>query len=100
MSAKGYCLQGKKRQGIITIFTDDNGLKTVDYRGTDVVEEIGYNRVRLNTNGWKTVTSKVVMNRYFSQKNLDVRVFQKDFTWYVIQGNNTFEYVDGKVIEL
>lgn len=100
MSAKGYDLNLDRKQGVIRVYTSAMGYKGVDYRGTLVVQELDSNRVRLHTNGWKTVTSKVTMNRYFSQRNLDVRVFQKDFVWYVKQGDEVFEYVDGKVIEL
>lgn len=102
MSAKGFTLD-KCRQGIITVLTGDNGLKTVDYRGTSVVKEVNYNTLALNTNGWLTVTSKKVMNRYFNLRNLPLRVFQKDFVWYVeFTGaeKRVMEYNDNMLLSL
>lgn len=98
MSARNYDLNVSKKQGVILVVDNEHGLKSVDYRGTQVVIEESYNSVRLNTNGWKTATSKTAINRYFQQRNLDCRVFQEKGYWYVEQKGEIFDYVDNKVL--
>ena len=58
MSAKGFTLNTTKKQGVIRVLDLGMGLKAVDYRGTQVVRELSYKAIQLNTNGWLTVTSK------------------------------------------
>lgn len=99
MSARAFTLD-EKRQGIITVFTNDKGLKSVDYRDTLVVTELDYETIKLNTNGWETATSKRVMNRYFNLKRLPLIVAQEKFTWYVYIAGEKYKYYDNMKINV
>ncbi len=101
MSARGFNIHvTTRKQGVIKIDDLGNGLRAVDYRGTKVVTELDSHTIQLNTNGWLTVTSKTAINRYFQQRNLNVRVFQKDFTWYVDYKGQVRKYEDNILIGL
>ena len=56
MSAKGFTLNTTKKQGVIRVLDLGMGLKAVDYRGTQVVRELSYKAIQLNTNGWFDTT--------------------------------------------
>lgn len=50
--------------------------------------------VRLNSGGWRTVTTKRRMNQAADEFNLPYRVFQKDFEWFVDIMGETVEFYD------
>ena len=100
MSARGFELHTTKKQGVIRVLDLGMGLKAVDYRGTQVVRELSYKAIQLNTNGWLTVTSKTAINRYFTLRNLPIRIAQENFTWYVYFNGNKMNYDDNMILEL
>ena len=48
----------------------------------------------LNSGGWQTVTTKDRINQYSP-----VRVYQRDFTWYVKINGKEFQFMDGMVVQ-
>ena len=60
-----------------------DGSKSVVYHDTEIVTVYNDGRIRLNTGGYFTVTTKRRMNQAASQFGLDYRVYQKNFQWYV-----------------
>ena len=64
-----------------------SNVRTVRYHSTDVVvasyDRNDNLRIILNTNGWFTATTKTRMNQTFSQWEIPIRIFQKDFQWYI-----------------
>jgi site-specific DNA-adenine methylase len=47
----------------------------------------------LNSGGWQTVTTKDRINQYSP-----VRVYQRDFTWYVKINSKEYPFIDGMVV--
>ncbi len=47
----------------------------------------------LNSGGWQTVTTKDRINQYSP-----VRVYQRDFTWYVKINGKEYPFMDGMVV--
>lgn len=69
------------------------------YHWTDVVVvsyDHGYKerRVKLDSGGWQTATTKNRMNQASNQFDLGFYVFQKNFEWYVKVGEDTLEFED------
>ena len=64
-----------------TVFTE-NGFIKVKYHSTTVIE-FNYEKIILNSGGWRTATTKTRMNQACNQFNLGIWVYQKDFTWFV-----------------
>lgn len=101
MSARSFDINVTiKKQGVIKVLDLGGGRRAVDYRGTKVVEELTGHVIKLNTNGWLTVTSKKAINRYFDQRLPSFRVFQKDFTWYLQTEGKTVLFKDNMLIDL
>jgi len=48
----------------------------------------------LNSGGWQTVTTKDRINQYSP-----VRVYQRDFTWYVKINGKEYPFMDGMVVQ-
>jgi len=94
-------------RGVKTAIFQNNGDTVVNYRGTDVVR-FNTERTILDSNGWRTNTTKTRMNQASNQFGLGYRVFQKDFAWYVdvFEGSTarydepykTIDFHDGMVI--
>jgi len=57
--------------------------------------------VILNSGGWRTATTKRRMNQCLRSVGLNnIRVFQKDFEWFVSTPQGDFEFFDGMRFEL
>jgi hypothetical protein len=55
--------------------------------------------IKLNSDGWESVTTKRKMNQSSHQFNLNYSVSQTDFAWYVTQPNGeTVPYYDKMII--
>jgi hypothetical protein len=80
---EGTMSQNQEVRGRATaIFTGDDGMTRIIYRGTAVVT-FNSDRVILDTGGWRTVTTKLRMNQAANQFGLGFRVQQKDGEWIV-----------------
>ena len=80
----------------------DNKLLVV-YHSTPVVQINDTSSgkcVILNNGGWDTATTKTRMNQASNEYGLGFQVFQKDFDWFVVIGDNTYEYYDNIIIDI
>ncbi len=84
-----------------TTVKQEGGTLRVTYHWTDVVTvfdettEKGTEwRVKLDSGGWQTPTTKTRMNQTSNQFDLGFYVFQKNFQWYVKIGKDTLEFED------
>jgi len=75
-------IQTHKVKGVATKATHTATGLIVRYHNTDVVV-VKNGEVTLNTDGWKTVTTKRRMNQAANQFGLGYHVFQEDYEWYV-----------------
>ena len=48
--------------------------------------------------GWQTVTTKSRLNALLAEFRPKVRVFQKDFVWFIRHGNNNFVFQSGSLV--
>lgn len=88
-----------KVSGVATrIITDGQGLTSVIYYDTPVVRFTD-TLIRLNTGGWRTITTKTRMNQVSNQYNLGYRVFQKNFNWFVTYRGQTVAFVQHIMID-
>jgi hypothetical protein len=69
----------------------------VRYHETDVVR-FTEDHIVLNSNGWRTATTLRRMNQASTQFDLGIKVFQKDFEWYVICKKGEIPFADNMVI--
>ena len=75
--------------------TSDCG--TVIYQETKIVDWDDRGII-LETDGYKTVTTKKKMNQTSNQFNLGFKVFQKNHEWFVTTDNGTFNFDDDRII--
>ena len=48
--------------------------------------------------GWQTVTTKSRLNALLAEFRPQVRVFQKDFVWFIRHKNNNFVFQTGSLV--
>lgn len=70
-----------------------NGSVGIKLHNTYVVKINPDNTYTLNSGGWQTVTTKDRINEYNP-----VRVYQRDFTWYVKINGKEYPFIDGMVV--
>lgn len=73
------------------------GFNFCQYHATKVVRW-NDRKIILNSNGWRTNTTKARMNQVSNQFGLGFQVYQKDFNWFVRHG--LYEYPFHDNIEL
>lgn len=79
------------------IFNKDNG-KQVFYHKTCIVE-YDFDKIKLHSGGWKSVTTKRKMNQASNQFGLGFGVYQKSGDWFVnMPTGETVPFYDGITI--
>lgn len=99
MSAKSFKLNGKMRQGNITILNDQDVVAVILHNTTVMMFSRKENKVRLTSGGWKTTTTKTAINNALSQLESLIgqpmpNVYQKKGQWFLSDGQ---EFQDGMV---
>jgi hypothetical protein len=82
-----------RRNTRLTEYVD--GKRTLRLHATDIITWTADGKIILNSGGWHTHTTKERIN---SALPLGVRVYQKDFKWYVTQNDKTVDFVDGMAL--
>ncbi len=72
----------------------DGGKTCIQYHYT-VVVDFDEKTIKLNSGGWRTVTTKTRMNQASNQYGLGFIVFQEDFTWFVEYNGQIIPFQDG-----
>ena len=82
---------GTKKTQIHRLY--DTDIVTIEHQA--VKNEITYTNVILNAGGWRTNHTKNCMNDVLNQ--FDLKVIQKDFNWFLVDGHNTiaWDFEDG-----
>ncbi len=75
-----------------------NGETIITFHWTEVVK-FNDKTITLNSNGWKTNTTKNRMNQTSNQFDLGFIVTQKDFSWYVTFKGETVDFRDGMILK-
>ena len=63
----------------------------VKYHDTRIVD-FDRQMIRLDTGGWKTVTTKRRLNQVSEAFGLGFRVYQEDYRWYVDYNGKTHQF--------
>ena|SRR5258708_23178576 len=83
--------QMHKVSGVATVIGFDRGLNYVQYHQTRVVEWNDLDII-LNTDGWRTPTTKTRMNQAANQFGLNFCVMQRDRKWFVEYKNRMIPF--------
>ncbi len=89
--------QTKKVSGVATSVSTINGVTSVVYHNTTVVQ-FDSKTITLNTGGWQTVTTKARMNQASSQFNLGYGVSQVKGKWFVDFKGKTIEFTERTLV--
>lgn len=81
-----------------TTISEQNGLKTIVYVSTPIVQWDS-NKIILNNGGYQTVTTKRKMNQAASQFDLPYQVYQKNYQWFVNTEKGAFPFNTKLVID-
>ena len=76
-----------------TVFIDEQGYTCIKYHNTVVVKFKG-NKIRLDSAGFRTATTKRRMNQASKKYNLGFSVFQNQKKWYVENECGVKEFYD------
>jgi len=90
-------VQTRKVSGVKTRVTHTATGLIVRYHSTDVVV-VHNGEVTLNTNGWKTVTTKRRMNQAANQFGLGYYVFQEHHDWYVCWNGIVYPFLHDSIV--
>ena len=105
MTIRNFTLhEGTKAQGVCASIY--NGLNDVSvlYHKTIIFNKTG-NKITLRNGGWKTVSTKTLINKCFNQLGINAYLYQKKGVW-IIRLNDQLDslveipFVDGMVINL
>ena len=85
------------------ISTNEAGTVNFKYHNTPVVSKFTDGNIMLNSGGhhgtgYHTVTTKRAINQALSELNVDARVFQKDFTWYLNYNGKIHDFQDNMML--
>ena len=88
-------------RGVQTSIVKDGNVVRFVYRGTTVVEyDDAALTVRLQSNGWRTTTTKLRFRQAAAQFSLNFAVYQQAFAWYVVTADGTYDDEDGMLVYL
>ena len=90
--------QTQRISGVATNVQTKNGVTTVRYHSTDVVT-FDDNTIKLDTGGWRSVTTKLRMNQASNQFDLGYGVWQEKGEWYVEHKGKTYTF-ENETLEL
>jgi hypothetical protein len=63
------------------------------------VVQFDHLHIKLNSGGWRTVTTKTRMNQASNQFGLGYRVYQKNYDWFVDYQGHQYPFFDGMTID-
>ena len=80
-----------------TVFTSDNGLESTVYlHGNHIATYFHYDRtLQIFDGGWQSVTTKSRLNALLDEFSYGMRVFQKNYEWFVSYKNVKEDFVSG-----
>ena len=99
MSARSFKLNGKMKQGNITVLNDQDVVAVILHNTTVMMYVRKENKVILTSGGWRTNTTKTAINNALNQLEGITgqsmpSVYQKNYQWFLSNGQ---EFQDGMV---
>lgn len=93
MSARSFVLN-KRRQNNITV-ENESGIRRLLLHGNCIVTHNLVNDViEISDCGWKTATTKIALNRYFSLIDLNAGIHQAKGVWFLNYGQQLINLDD------
>ena len=84
--------------GNTTVMINENNNKARVFLHGNLIAEVCNEFVAIFDGGWQTVTTKSRLNALLAEFRPRVRVFQKDFVWFIRHGNNNFVFQSGSLV--
>jgi len=84
--------------GNTTVMINENNNKAKVFLHGNLIAEVCNEFVAIFDGGWQTVTTKSRLNALLAEFRPKVRVFQKDFVWFIRHGNNNFVFQSGSLV--
>ena len=84
--------------GNTTVMINENNNKAKVFLHGNLIAEVCNEFVAIFDGGWQTVTTKSRLNALLAEFRPQVRVFQKDFVWFIRHGNNNFVFQTGSLV--
>ena len=85
--------------GNTTVMIDpENADQATVYLHGNRIAQVCSEFVAIFDGGWQTVTTKSRLNALLAEFRPRVRVFQKDWTWFIRHGNNNFVFQSGALV--
>ena len=81
-----------------TVMINENNNKARVFLHGNLIAEVCNEFVAIFDGGWQTVTTKSRLNALLAEFRPKVRVFQKDFVWFIKHGNNNFVFQSGSLV--
>ena len=84
---------------IKTMLYIKEGFNVVKYHNTEIFKQ-KENQIILNSDGWKTKTTKQRINEAFNFFNIPLALYQNKNEWYILNLNNkqVLKYFDNIII--
>ena len=80
-------------------YNENSNCSTVLLHGHEIaVYDHNTKAVKLDSCGYETVTTKSRLNALLSEVNYGVRVFQKNFVWFLGKNKETLMFWDGMIL--
>ena len=76
----------------------DNEHTCIKYHHTNVVK-FNEREIILNSNGYRTLTTKTRMNQASNQYNLGYNVYQQDFEWFISYRGLILPFEDNIILD-
>ena len=97
-----FRLDKLRRKVATRIYADDEGIYII-YHNT-IIFNYNYknHKVKLNTNGWYTRTTKERINQCFRTFLIDYTIYQWDYIWYIynFKTNEIIDFKDDIVLDV
>ena len=84
--------------GNTTVMINENNNKAKVFLHGNLIAEVCNEFVAIFDGGWQTVTTKSRLNALLAEFRPQVRVFQKDFVWFIRHGKNNFVFQTGSLV--
>ena len=80
-------------------YNENTNCSTISLHGHQIATvDFNTNAVKLDSCGYETVTTKSRLNALLSEFKYGCSVFQKQFVWYLQNGNQTVDFFDGMIL--
>ena len=100
MSARTYNINKAGRYSNVTVKKGTSNTVVVLHNTAVVIYDEMLKLITLNTNGWKTPTTKTCINNALRQLGVVASISQVKGQWYLCEGSKKRPFLDNMTLEL